>query len=196
MKKNIILALLLLSIAPASAQVWLGGELGLSINDASSTIDDRDYTSTMQRYTFSPKVGYDLNDHFAVGLHVGFSYSFFDNSRTSGGQTDESSYTDRVLSLFPFVRYSFAEWHKVRFFVDGGVGYDYTFNGASTYSPQKRYYAALKPGITYPLNDRFGLIAHLGELSYSRTEIEKSDPYNEFNFNLINDLQFGFFVRL
>lgn len=196
MKKAIILALLLLCIVPVSAQVWLGGELGFSFNEASNSHNGDDSSSSMQLYTFSPKVGYDFNDRFAVGLHIGFSYSFLSTDNTYKGESYESSYTSRTISLFPFVRYSFAEWGKVRFFVDGGVGYDYNYDGSNRYYPQRRYYAALKPGITYPLNDRFGLIAHLGDLSYGRKEKENSDSYNEFSFNLVDAFQLGFFVRL
>ena len=53
MKKAIILALLLLCIVPVSAQVWLGGELGFSFNEASNSHNGDDSSSSMQLYTFS-----------------------------------------------------------------------------------------------------------------------------------------------
>lgn len=196
MKKAIILALLLLCIAPVSAQVWVGGELGFSVHHTSNSVADSDMSSTFQQYILSPKVGYDFNDHFGVGLNIGFSYGLVSSENTYKGENYANDYTTRNISIFPFVRYSFAEWNKVRFFVDGGLGYEYQFVGSSSYSPSKRYYAAIYPGISYPINDRIGLIAHLGEISYCRMEVENSAPYNDFSFSLIDQLQVGFFVRL
>lgn len=196
MKKFIILALLLLFIVPVSAQVWVGGELGFSIHNTSNHSETSDQSSSFQQYILSPKVGYDFNEHFSVGLNIEFVYGLVNSKNTYKDKYYENDYTTRNISIFPFVRYSFAEWNKVRFFVDGGIGYEYKFIGSNSYYPSKRYYAALYPGITYPLNERIGLIAHLGEISYCRMEAENSAPYNEFFFNLIDHLQLGFFVKL
>ena len=198
MKKATILALLALCSASASAQIWVGGQLGFSYTGTEDANEHYEMSTSSQAYTVSPKVGYDINEHFAIGLNLGFSYISVNSTYyyIKRDEHSENNYSVKRISVFPFVRYSFAEWQKVRFFVDGGVGYRFDNDESSSYSPIKNFYIAFNPGITYPINDKVGLVAHLGELSYGRTTTENSDPYNQFTFNLESNLQFGFYLKL
>lgn len=210
MKKTAILLMMLLGAMTANAQTWVGGSIGLDF----SKTDDQPNTEI----TFSPTIGYDFNDKWAIGLELGYGYSY--NKQTSTYTPYNATHTSgsNIFSVTPFVRYTFAEAGIVSFFVDGFVGYSYTHNNSNIkYTalqsnasiPSDREQTSknngvsigLRPGVAFNLNDHISLVSNLGSLSYyhnsrnsemDNTPIETQCTKTDgFRLKLINSINVG-----
>lgn len=101
MKKIFMVAVLMIATVSASAQVWMGGELGFN------KMKDHDAT-----FTILPTVGYQISDNWDVALKVGYA------KRNVG-----------TFTVAPFARYTFAHLDAVSFFVDGGLDFEFMDGG-------------------------------------------------------------------
>lgn len=138
--KKLIITLVTLCVAfTAHAQFYVGGGFGLVTN-----ADTRSST-----FNFSPELGYNLSDTFAVGGALGYI-----TNRTG-------DYTHSYFSIRPYVRYTFAEVGPLNFFIDGAIELT-TYRGGDG-----SWEIGVYPGVALPLNDRFSLVAHIGELSFN-----------------------------
>lgn len=179
------IALLTVISSAASAQVWIGGSL--SYNHSETGFDEKwgneIGNTTADYFQFAPEIGYNLNDNFAVALSLVYNHS------------DGSS---NLWGLNPYVRYHFAESGKVRFFIDGGLIYSHShFNGMET--DIDTFGFSFNPGVSYAINERLGLVAHLGELGYTHGHVEAAVgcySNNNFNFGVTNSLSLGMYFNL
>ncbi|MBO4426877.1 MAG: hypothetical protein J5771_00130 [Bacteroidales bacterium] len=121
----------------AHAQFYAGGSLSFHSGDNS-------------RIYVAPEAGYNFNDNFAAGAVVSL---------------DHSKDIATILSLSPYIRWTFADWAPVKFFLDGGLMFDSVSLDEKTWGESKTYSAievGVKPGIAVPLNESLQLVAHLG----------------------------------
>ena len=183
--KMAVIVLLASVSCAASAQVWIGGNM--SYNRTKTGYDlkygnEKGSTST-NNFMIAPEIGYNLNRQFAIAMAIGYSHS--EGEMNSWG-------------INPYVRYHFAESGNVRFFVDGGVKYMHTdMNGTETDLDGIGF--AINPGVSLALNKRLGLVAHLGELSYTHAHVEAETgcySNDEFLFGLTNNISFGLYFNL
>lgn len=180
-----VVALLASVSCAASAQVWIGGNM--SYNHSETGYDllygNLNGSTTVNMFTIAPEIGYNLSDKFSVAMALGYTHS--DGSANS-------------WDVNPYVRYHFAESGRVRFFIDGGVKYTYThLNGTKTDLNGIGF--GINPGVSLALNERLGLVAHFGELSYSHAHVEaESGCYSNNNFiiGLTNNISFGLYINL
>ena len=169
----------------ASAQVWIGGNVGYNHSEAGYDVMWADVTgnTTADYLHIAPEVGYNLNDKFTVALAL--SYDHNEGSSNKWG-------------FNPYVRYHFAESGPVRFFIDGGLIYAHShFNGLDT--DANTFGFSFNPGVSYAINDRLGLVAHLGELGYTHSHIGAPTgcfSNNNFNFGVTNSLSLGIYFNL
>lgn len=177
---------LLASMASAaSAQVWVGGNFGYNHSETGfdSKLGLEFGNTTTDNFSIAPEIGYNINDDFAVALSLGYEHS--------DGEANTWSFN-------PDVRYHFTEVGKVRFFVDGGLIYSHShFNGMDT--DINTFGFSFNPGISYALNDRLGLVAYLGELSYTHGSVDAevgSYSNNNFFFGVTNTLSLGVYFNL
>lgn len=184
-KKLTVLSLLASISSAALAQVWIGGSLGY--NHAEIEYGEHleiDFgNATTDLFNFAPEIGYNLNDRFAVALALGYNHN------------DGSS---NQWSLNPYVRYHFAETGPIRFFIDGGLIYSRGhLNGMAT--DIDTFGFSFNPGVSYAINERLGLVAHLGELGYTHGHVEATDgcySNNIFNLGVSNTLSLGLYFNL
>lgn len=181
MNKKLFLLLLMASgLTAASAQMWVGGELSYQMN---KTYVDILGTDTQHNITFAPEIGNDLNDKWSVAAKLQFSHEYNINDNI-----------ENTFSIRPYVRYYWGECGKLRMLLDGGFeasstharGEDYNINSFGLF---------LTPGVTYSLNDRIGLVAHMGAINWTNKRIDK-DKDNTFNFRFNTEFSLGFFVNL
>jgi len=197
MKKTFaLITLVAASVTCASAQMWVGGSLGFG-HKASETEGqvDKNFNSKhdYNSLSFSPEIGYDLNDRWsvAVGLEYAHSVSEYESIFESTSTTTTNSF-----SIEPYVRYHALKWGKLGLFVDGGVSYGFShINGSGDTSND--FAVFVSPGLSYRLNDRFVLVSHISGLKYTHSWYDEADNNSDvFNFGLSSSLSLGVYFYL
>ena len=126
--KKLFLTLAVATIAiAASAQVYVGGQIGLY----------RDTDDNNTTFKILPEIGYTFNEHISVGSVIGYAYAY-----DSGNKVDQ-------IEFSPYLRYTYAKLGPVQLFCDANAGFTYykfkPKNGAD--SDDTYWHAYLKPGI-------------------------------------------------
>lgn len=160
----------------ASAQIYVGGNVGISSVDGDG-IDNETY------YKLLPEVGYKFNDDWAAGVMFGWSK----------GQVSLSGFPADAVHTFeinPYARYTFFHSKVVNLFCDGGFGYKH-YNGSAN-----QWSIGLKPGIEVKLN-KFSLVAHVGFLGWEQVKgIDDGPKVSEWGVNLDgNNITFGVYYN-
>ena len=176
MKKLLALAVVALASVSASAQFYYGGELGFT----------RNATDNVTTVTVAPEVGYTFNDHWSFGGVLDYDYIY------------ERGIDTNIFEISPYARYTYASVasDKLKFFVDGGVGF-----GVQKQKYQDAgfvYHIGFRPGFSFALNDHYSLVAHIGQLGWDGATDKAAGEYarkNKFTWNVFNwnDISFGFY---
>ena len=177
MKKYLALAVLAMAAVTASAQhnMWMGGSM--SVNTDSN--DQAEKNS--KEFTIAPEMGFNFSDHWAMGIALAYSHQNQDIITNS-------------FAINPFVRYTCSTVGNFCFFLDTGVGYGiHHINGVDDNINHLKI--GMNPGMKYCINDRMGLVAHMGEISFTHAwqDDEKTD---NFHASIIDDISFGFYINL
>lgn len=178
MKKFLLMAAMAFMTLGAAAQDWYaGGQLTFG-----RTTQETSGLKTTQ-VTVLPELGYNLTDNFAVGSVLGVSYR-----KTNGEEKT-------VFKVNPYARYSYFKNDKVSLFVDGGVDFGI---GRAQGSTAVEYGIGLRPGISYNINKKLSLVAHVGFLGYqsgNRPAKHNGAPEN-WGLDLnSNNLMFGLYYN-
>ena len=162
--------------------VFIGGGFNLSsdkIKDGAETLS----------FSITPKIGYFLNDNFALGLGLGYSTS----KRT--GNNGNEVFTSNSWSFDPFARYYVAKTGNLSFFGEGSIEI-----GGSTATDNPKFFTMavrVSPALSYNLSDKVSLEANLGGLSYSSIT-DKDDTYKSTGIGLnfgLDDITFGAIIK-
>lgn len=137
----------------ASAQVYVGGSVGITSVDNGGD-DDETY------YKFLPEIGYKFSDDWAAGVAFGWAKG----SITAGTK----SLVAQTFEINPYARYTFLHGKVVNLFCDGAIGYKH-YNGLAD-----EYSIGLKPGIELKL-DKFSLVAHVGFIGWEQAKLKDYD---------------------
>ena len=169
--KKLILSLAFAIVAFASSAQWyVGGTAGLSIQTASNG----DESASATAFALVPEFGYKFNDKWSAGLALGINCS------------STASYNTIVFS--PYARYSFAQAGPVRFFAEAAAGIE----GAVINSESIIGWAvALRPGMEIKINDKIDLVGRTTLLKYSSVDIIK-----QTGFAINPSLEFGIIFKL
>ena len=150
MKKLFFFAVAVLLSLTLHAQVYVGGNLRLSLSRDVSTVSTA-ITGTNQ-FSIAPEVGYTFNKFLSLGASVGYGIREGESSR---------------ISVKPYIRCTFVQWEHLGLFVD--ALYEYTTTFQSSPSRINLWKAGLAPGIKVPITPRCGLttrIAFIGWQSF------------------------------
>ena len=150
--KKLFLTLAVATIAiAASAQVYVGGQIGLY----------RDTDDNNTTFKILPEIGYTFNEHISVGSVIGYAYAY-----DSGNKVDQ-------IEFSPYLRYTYAKLGPVQLFCDANAGFTYykfkPKNGAD--SDDTYWHAYLKPGIAVPVSDNLSFVSHIGQIGYDDATI-------------------------
>lgn len=142
MKKLLLTALVALVGITASAQVYVGGELGFW----------RNYDANETYLTVNPEVGYNLSDKWAVGVDLGYGYEYDNGAKI------------RSFKVNPYLRYKIADFGPVNVFIDGeaGVGSRHLVHGGTVTD----WEVGVKPGVAVNLNEKLSFVTHFGFVGY------------------------------
>lgn len=174
MKKLFLTLALAVTTIAASAQVYLGGEVGLW----------RNYDANHTTFSIQPEVGYTLSDKWAIGLGVGFQHNYLSGAKVN------------AVNVSPYARWTFAQAGPVNFFVDGGFGF-YSVKAKGS-DAENAWEVGLKPGLAVNLTKKLSFVAHVGFLGYRDSDDAIAGQLweNGFGFNVDgNAVQFGLYYN-
>lgn len=197
MKKFILTLLVVVVSLTASAQVYVGGNVGFWRNT------DANRTS----FTIAPEVGYNLSDKWALGIGIGYKYNYggvgnvidgeygfdewfeFDDEEGAGSKS-------HTLNVDPYARWNYVKFGPVSFFLDMGFGISLTkYKGGG--DALVGWNLGVKPGLKVSLAKQIDFVAHLGFLGY-RDADEGAPNYGEqglgFDFDSDN-VMFGVYYN-
>lgn len=170
MKKLFLTLFVAVVSLTASAQVYVGGEVGFWRNSDGNTTE----------FTVAPQVGYVLSDKWDLGIGIGYGHYYANGVKLNAVQVD------------PYARYKFVKFGPVSFFLDMGFGvasYKVKDGGDS----QTAWNIGVQPGVKVALAKQIDFVAHVGFLGY-RDSDNSNFSYGDdgFGFKLSgNDLTFG-----
>lgn len=201
MKKLFSLAILALSAFSVSAQIWLGGSLGFDrTKEKRSQLNNYTVEGTQYSFDFSPEIGYNLSDKVAVALSLTYSHSSSSDisvTNNSTGMQQTGGFLNGATnsySIAPYVRYYLTDG-RLRLFADGQVGFSTSHTQGYDYS-SNMLSVGVRPGLSFDVNDRLGLVCHVGYLGYSHDWSGDNAHGNIFRFELIDHLSLGLYFNL
>ncbi len=190
MKKMILTALVAVASLSANAQVWVGGEVGYS--HQRTTIDKVEIGKS-NNFNLLPEVGYKLNDKFDVAVKIGYAHGENGSNMMGFDIPGDYDYANAFI-LNPYVRYTFAKAGDFSFFADGGFSYMHG-HVCGDENSINAWQIAIKPGISYAISEKVGLVAHVGGIAYSFTKYDESKT-NGFDLGVSgNNITFGAYVN-
>lgn len=168
MKKVILAAIIALTSMAASAQVWLGGSLGLNFTKPEGG-------EVATSFSIAPEVGYTLSDKWDIAIALNESLTITDGASANS------------ISVEPYARYTFAKTGIVSFFVDGGVGIGSAAVAVGEDNEEVgsafAFSIGFKPGVKFAVSEKITLVAKLGFLGYEQVK----DSYSNFGLSVDNN---------
>lgn len=190
MKKTLlILALAMFSFANAQkGTVLVSGNVGYSSQKLGGS-GGQDYNY----FNFSPKVGYQYNDNWTVGVESSINNS----NATNAIVTNKSN----GFSLGGFIRYIKPVGGIFSVYADLGTGYhkaDQTFfaggiNPSTITNKADGFYVGITPALFLNINKGFGLNFNIGGLGYNtlNSTTNNGNDTKSFNFSFGQALSVG-----
>lgn len=177
MKKVLLSFVVAVMAISASAQVYLGGELGFW----------REWQDGANKTQFSilPEVGYNLSDSWAIGTTIGYVHQYQKGDKVN------------AFEVAPYARWTFLKLDNVNLFLDGGFGfatYKEKYKDGGDSGSQNAWSVGIKPGVSVNLNDKLSFVAHVGFLGYRDADEAQIFGDNGFGFGVDgNSLTFGLY---
>ena len=161
MKKIVLMAAFMVASIAASAQVYVGGSLGLESLKANKD------ANTTTSFSIQPEIGYNLDENWAVGINLGFASTNDEGYFTVGNATGvKSENTVSCFTIAPYARYTFAKTGIASFFVDGGISYTTYGSDAEGSS----FGVGFRPGVKLTASKKVDFIAKLGYFGYQKND--------------------------
>ena len=182
MKKSLlILAIAMFSFANAQkGTVLVLGNVGYYSRKSDVSLGG---SPKQKSFNFSPKVGYQYNDNWTVGVEASIG-----NAQDTYYPSME--YKSNDFSIGGFLRYSKPLGGIFSAYADLGTGYHNTnqfqYNGGINPSPStlngNGFYIGVTPSLLLDISRGFGLNFNLGSIGYSTLDYSNSG-YETQNFN-------------
>ena len=164
----------------ASAQVYLGGEVGFW----------RNWDSNKTQFSITPEIGYNLDENWAIGTTIGYSYAYQGSLPVVGNQKMNAFIVE------PYARYTFAKFDAVSLFLDGTVGfstYKYSYEHGDDGDAQNQWEVGVKPGVKVDLTSKLSFIAHFGFFGYrDNDDVKVADEDTDVPAGAFGEKGFGF----
>ena len=178
MMKKIFLSVAVAAMSlTASAQVYVGGEVGAWRNSDANTT-----TVSIQ-----PEVGYKLSEKWDLGIGIGYAHAYNKGVAVNAFQVD------------PYARWNYVKFGPVGLFLDMGFGintYKTKIKDGESSDANTAWCVGVAPGVRVNLTKHIDFIAHIGFLGYrdSNDTYTLTKPYGQDGFGFFlsgNDLTFG-----
>lgn len=168
MKKFYMTMVALLVAVAASAQVYVGGNFGVTSVSVDNSGDDDSETA----YSFVPEVGYNFDKNWAAGISIGWA-----KGTCFGFETD-----GRSFSVEPYVRCTFYRSDLISVFCDGAVGYAHAYDGTDVDVTR----IGVKPGVALNVG-KFSMVAHVGFLGWQQAKTKTEHHYYDDDELKVNE---------
>ena len=195
MKKVLISFILLVTVVLSSnAQVFVGGGLGVEYSNGKSKFGGSSYDLPQTlAYSISPKVGFYLNDNFAIGLEAGFI------SKTDKETVSNIDYKDITTGwgIGAFARYNMVRVDRLSLLLEGSASFGELKTkekaGSNTIDgdPTTVIGVSVLPVLEYSLTNRLSLEASCDFLRLGFQSLTTKDVDNSSNKVTVNGLGFG-----
>jgi len=187
MKKIMMtMAAALMAVTMNAQSMYVGGSLGYSTSSY-------DGSTLNTKFSFIPEFGYRFNDKMGLGIEFGYS--------SNKNEAKDPTVTTTDLTVAPYFRYTAINMGKVSLFADGMFKYVSSKDelkdnkGNKSESTVNSWGLYVQPGIAYSLNDKFSLVAKLGNVigyTSSKPDVSGAKATSTFQLlNLTNNIQFG-----
>ena len=198
MKKTFVaFAIFIVVVFTSNAQVFVGGGLGI---DYAQEKDKNGSTSYDAYKAFalnlSPKVGYFLNDDFAIGLEVGLLTGTY-KIPSSGSSGNDRKYSLTGWSVDAFARRNLVGTEKFALLLEGSLGVG-GVKGKSTYGsttnegdPTFVFAVGVQPVLSYSVTDRLSIEAACNFLRFGFQSATTKIGNNSNNKETVTTLGLG-----
>ena len=205
--KRILLAVLLLTGMSAmqaqESKFYVGGTLGLTWSKLK--IDGGSQSGVS--FKAMPEVGYNLSDKWSIGVSLGYSHGYaafggidFNDIKSIANTVvstaaDVASDDIAKLNSFrfaPYVRYNFWQTGKLKFFLEGSLGYVHV--GLSGDALEDRLGGSpalnvvelnIRPGLSFDASKKITLMAKVGSLGFIHGKEKQTEAkLNRFGFDM------------
>ena len=206
--KRILLAVLLLTGMSAmqaqESKYYVGGTLGFTWSKMKSDGGSQSGASVK----VMPEVGYNVNDKISAGVALGYSHGYAAfggidfNDLKSIANTVASTAADvakdnygkiNSLRFAPYVRYNFWQTGKLKFFVEGSLGYihvgvksdNLSSNGIPNNPVLNVVELNIRPGLSFDASKKITLLAKVGSLGFIHGKEKRSGTkLSRFGFDM------------
>lgn len=200
MKKVLVIAALAM-VSFANAQkgtILVAGNIGFSSSKITAADDDENKVNSFE---FSPKVGYQFNDNWTVGISGSVGTRKEENTSEVdllGDVTSEEK--DNNFSVGPFVRYSKSITEIFGLYADLDAGYQSVKSTFNTGLPEavdsevkgNGVYARITPAIFINVKKGFGLNVSFGGLGFDSLNYDDNGgDRSNFGFNFGETINIG-----
>ena len=196
-----------------SAQVFVGGGLGISFSDGNSSWGSTENSGSGFGFNISPQVGYFMKNDLAIGIN-GYLGNGWSNSKTTDPDdpTNEREYkyfrSSWGVNAFGRCKLMGLGIENLSLLVEGSIGVQgsndkNTENGITTKYPGTTVYGVnARPVLSYKLSDKLDVLAYcdfltIGYSYQTRSDLNyKSKNHNiNLGFNSFSDLNIGFIYK-
>ena len=215
MKVIISFVVMMAAIFSGSAQVFVGGGLGMSFGNGKSSLGSTDNSSSGFGFNISPQVGYFMTNDLAIGVSAYLGNNWSDSKRIDPDyplNEGEQKSSRSSWGISAFGRYKLMELgiDKLSLLAEGSIGVQgshekHTANGSTTKYPGSTVYGVnTRPVLSYKLSDKIDVLAYCNFLTIgynyqtnNNPELNhKSKSHNfNFGFNSFSDLDIGFIYK-
>ena len=200
MKKFLIVIVVVFSAVNVNAQWFLGGDVGLGVENVNRKIDSvLEHSSTNGNFSLSPKVGYYFNEKFALGLNFRIGTTFRMDTLKNATYKDKEYNVN--WSICPFVRYSVFTYKRISLILEGkiGVGMSHTFHKIESDKIIKGFTILsigvfnVTPILSFNLTEHFQMEAGLNFLNFGyNVDITKANIEEETGALKVNIIKHDF----
>ena len=205
MKKLFITIAFVAATMFASAQLYVGGNLGINMGNTKSDSDVVDKTFAFE---FNPSVGFMFNENMGVGAD--FIFSMNKDTHPQIGENPEGSIKINYFGIAPYFRYVFAEVDNFKFYADAKMNFesgkvdkddDYHADPDSEWdnfadgSKITTLGFNIIPGMAYCFTDNISMNCQLNILSLGFNTQKITTPVPNEDDNVVKGTQFGFGVN-
>ena len=219
MKKLFITIAFVAATMFASAQLYVGGSLGMNMQNGKDKVEgngmslEQDQPKTFT-FVFAPEAGFMFNDNMGVGLQLGFGFGKATQKDYDYDPAATETVKTTTIGFAPYFRYVFAEVDNFKFYADARVSYlmakpkakfeqdgtSLEVEGAKT----TELGFGIVPGMAYQLTDNISMNCALNilELGFNTTKVKQeqdgvtaTQKTNEIGFG-VNEptaIEIGFF---
>ena len=178
-----------------SAQLFVGGSLGFDFMGGKNIVGSNktDMPSTFA-FQIAPRVGYYLNDDFAIGLEVGLTTSTQTTPRVN---LDDIKRSTTGWNVRAFARYNLLGTERLSLLLEGGIAIggikSKTTIGAITTdsNPISFFNIGVLPVLSYSLSDRLSLEASADLLRLGFSSVTETNAGNSNLKDRVNLFGFG-----